>query len=221
MARASVAITRGLTVIAYAAWRLASCSSRAFGFCLDWLATNLEKGHRSTWNVVVKNSDNQPASVPGKRVEVGSAFDRNRAVLEWMMAMHDMPRAVTTLVVDVPVALPQKRLRFLCIEWQVWIDAGVDVHPVPIDMHRREFVHPAEVLLGNDRDVNWLTLPLSIGDQGGAASICHPPSRSDRMATAMPHHVLVVAFRADELQVARLQSIKRSMIWRLFGPRST
>ena len=47
-----------------------------------------------------------------------------------MMAMHDMPRAVTTLVVDVPVALPQKRLRILCIEWQVWIDAGVDVHPV-------------------------------------------------------------------------------------------
>ena len=91
----------------------------------------------------------------------------------------------------------------LCIEWQVWIDAGVDVHPVPIDMHRREFVHPAEVLLGNDRDVNWLTLPLSIGDQGGAASVFHPPSRPDRMATAMPHHVLVVAFEADELQVAR------------------
>ena len=137
-----------------------------------------------------------------------------------MMAMHDMPPAVTTLVVDVPVALPQS-LRILCIEWQVWIDAGVDVHPVPIDMHSREFVHPAEVLLGNDRDVNWLTLPLSIGDQGGAASVFHPPSRSNRMATAIPHHFLVVAFEADQLQVADIQSIKRSMIWRLFGPRST
>ena len=58
--------------------------------------------------------------------------------------MHDMPPAVTKLVVDVPVALPQKRLRILCIELQVWIDAGVDVYPVRIDIHRREFVHPAE-----------------------------------------------------------------------------
>ena len=104
-----------------------------------------------------------------------------------------MLRAVTTLVVDVPVALPQKRLLILCIEWQVWIDAGVDVHPVPIDMHRREFVHPAEVLLGNDRDVNWLTLPLSIGDQGGAASVFHPPLAlidGDSNATSCPRGCL-------------------------------
>ena len=64
-AHASVAITRGLTVIVM---QLASCSFPSLRFCLDWLATNLEKGHRSAWNVVVKNSDNQPASVPGKRV---------------------------------------------------------------------------------------------------------------------------------------------------------
>jgi hypothetical protein len=35
-----------------------------------------------------------------------------------MMAMYDMPHVVTTLVIDVPVAFPQKLLRILCIEWQ-------------------------------------------------------------------------------------------------------
>ena len=39
--------------------------------------------------------------------------------------MNDMPHVVTTLVIDVPVAFPQKLLRILCIEWQVRIDAGV------------------------------------------------------------------------------------------------
>jgi len=52
-----------------------------------------------------------------------------------MMAMYDMPHVVTTLVIDVPVAFPQKLLRILCIEWQVWIDAGMDVHSMPIDVH--------------------------------------------------------------------------------------
>jgi hypothetical protein len=51
------------------------------------------------------------------------------------MAMRDMPRVVTTPVIDVPVAFPQKPLRILCIEWQVWIDAGVDLHSMPIDVH--------------------------------------------------------------------------------------
>lgn len=36
--------------------------------CLNWLAANLEKRDWTAWNIIIENSDNQSASVPGKRV---------------------------------------------------------------------------------------------------------------------------------------------------------
>ena len=60
------------------------------------------------------------------------------------------------------------------------------------------------MLFRHDLHVDNLALLLSVGHQGGAAPVVHPPSRSDRLTAALPHDVFVVAFEADEFQVVRL-----------------
>src|SRR5215468_12329929 len=118
------------------------------------------------------------------------------------MPVHDMSRAVTALI-GALVDFPQQLLRILRGERQIRIDAGVHVDPMTVDVHQRELFDPVEVLLWHDLHVDDITKILSVGDQGGPATIIHPPSSLDRLTAALPHDVFVVALEADQFQVRR------------------
>jgi hypothetical protein len=109
----------------------------------------------------------------------------------------------------------------LCAERQIRIDAGVHVDPMPVDVHQRERLDPAEVLLRHDPHVDDVAIILSVGDQSGPATIIHPPSTLDWLTAALPRDVFVIALEADRFRSGDPQSISLSMTWRLFGPRST
>ena len=55
----------------------------------------------------------------------------------------------------------------------------------------------AEVLLRHDLHVDDVTIILSVGDQGGPATIVHPPSSLNWLTAALPHDVFVIALEAD------------------------
>jgi hypothetical protein len=72
-----------------------------------------------------------------------------------------------------------------------------------VDVHQRDLLDPAEVLLWHDLHVDNITIILSVGDQGGPATIIHPPSSLDWLTAAPPHDVFVIALEADQFQVGR------------------
>src|SRR5947209_2745986 len=74
---------------------------------------------------------------------------------------------------------------------------------MPVDVHQWEIFDPVEVLLWHNLHVDDVTIILSVGDQGGPATIIHPPSSLDRLTAALPHDVFVVALEADQFQVGR------------------
>src|SRR5262249_60066143 len=82
-------------------------------------------------------------------------------------------------------------------------DAGGHVAPRPADVQQRALLDPAEVLLRHDLHVDDVTVILSVGDQGGPATIIHPPSSLDWLMAALPHDVFVIALEADQFQVGR------------------
>src|SRR5205814_1095992 len=55
----------------------------------------------------------------------------------------------------------------------------VHVDPMPVDVHQRELLDPAEMLLRHDLHVDDVTIIRSVGDQGRPATIIHPPSSLD------------------------------------------
>src|SRR6516225_9274694 len=118
------------------------------------------------------------------------------------MPVHDMSRSVTALI-GALVDLPQQLVRILRGERQIRIDAGVHVDPMPVDVHQRELLNPAEMPLRHDLHVDDVTIILSVGDQGGPATIIHPPSSLDWLTAALPHDVFVIALEADQFQVGR------------------
>src|SRR6516165_6882142 len=74
---------------------------------------------------------------------------------------------------------------------------------MPVDVHQRERLDPAEVLLRHDLHVDDVTIILAVGDQGGPATIIHPPSSLDWPTAALPHDVFVIALEADQFQAGR------------------
>jgi hypothetical protein len=129
---------------------------------------NLEKGYRPAGDLIIEDADYQPAGIPSLCIEVCPTFYHDWTIPEMVMPVHDMSRSV-----------PQQLVRILRGERQIRIDAGVHVDPMPVDVHQRERLDPAEVLLRHDLHVDDVTIILSVGDQGGPAAIIHPPSSLD------------------------------------------
>src|SRR5215813_15340677 len=178
-----------------------SCSNSLL-FALDGLAMNLEKGHRPAGDLIIEDADYQPAGIPSLCIKVCPTFHRDWTIPELVMPVHDMSRSMTALI-GALVDLPQQLVRILRGERQIRIDAGVHVDPMPVDVHQRERLDPAEVLLRHDLHVDDVTIILSVGDQGGPATIIHPPSSLDWLTAALPHDVFVIALEADQFQVER------------------
>ena len=169
---------------------------------LDGLAMNLEKGYRPAGDFIIEDADYQPAGIPSLCIEVCPTFYRDWTIPELVMPVHDMSRSVTALIGTL-VDLPQQLVRILRGERQIRIDAGVHVDPMPVNVHQRERLDPAKLLLRHDLHVDDVTIILSVGDQGGPATIIHPPSSLDWLTAALPHDVFVIALEADQFQVGR------------------
>src|SRR6516162_4131797 len=178
-----------------------SCSDSLL-FALDGLAMNLEKGYRPAGDLIIEDADYQPAGIPSLCIEVCPTFYRDWTIPELVMPVHDMSRSVTALIGTL-VDLPQQLVRILRGERQIRIDAGVHVDPMPVNVHQRERLDPAKLLLRHDLHVDDVTIILSVGDQGGPATIIHPSSSLDWLTAALPHDVFVIALEADQFQVGR------------------
>src|SRR5262249_6270321 len=123
-----------------------------FFFALDGLATNLEKGYRPAGDLIIEDADYQPAGIPSLRIEVCPTFYRDWNIPELVMPVHDMSCSMTALIGTL-VDLPQQLVLVLRGERQIRIDAGVHVDPMPVDVHQRELLDPAEMLLRHDLHV--------------------------------------------------------------------
>ena len=86
---------------------------------------NLEMGYRPAGDLIIEDADHQPAG-----------FYRDWTVPELVMPVHDMSRSMTALI-GALVDPPQQLVRILRGERQIWIDAGVHVDPMPVDVHQR------------------------------------------------------------------------------------
>src|SRR5258707_1676227 len=173
-----------------------------FLFALDGLAANLEKGYRPAGDLIIEDADYQPAGIPSLCIEVCPTFYRDWTIPELVMPVHDMSRSMTALI-GALVDLPQQLCPHLRGERQMRIDAGVHVDPMLVDVHQRKRLDPAEVLFRHDLHVDDVTIILSVGDQGGPATIIHPPSSLDWLTSEPPHNVFVIALEADQFQVGR------------------
>src|SRR5262249_60648340 len=109
-------------------------------------------------------ADSQPAGIPSLCIKVCPTFYRDWTIPELVMPVHDMSRSVTALI-GALVDFPQQLVRILRGERQIRIDAGVHVDPMPVEVHQRERLDPAEVLLRHDLHVDDVTIILSVGDQ--------------------------------------------------------
>ena len=117
-----------------------SCSNSLL-FALDGLAMNLEKGYRPAGDLIIEDADHQPAG-----------FYRDWTVPELVMPVHDMSRSMTARI-GALVNLPQQLVQILLGERQIRIHAGVHEDPMSVDVHQRELLDPAEVLLWHDLHV--------------------------------------------------------------------
>src|SRR5262249_32886625 len=162
----------------------------------------LEKGYRPAGDLIIEDADYQPAGIPSLCIEVCPTFYRDWTIPELVMPVHDMSRSMTALI-GALVDLPQQLVRILRGERQIRIDAGVHVDPMPVDVHQRERLDPAEGLLRHDLHVDDVTIILAVGDQRGPATIIHQPSSLDWLTAALPHDVFVIALEADQFQVGR------------------
>ena len=113
---------------------------------------NLEKGYRPAGDLIIEDADYQPAGIPSLRIEVCPTCYRDWTIPELVMPVHDMSRSMTARI-GALVNLPQQLVQILLGERQIRIHAGVHEDPMSVDVHQRELLDPAEVLLWHDLHV--------------------------------------------------------------------
>src|SRR5437763_15130994 len=91
------------------------------------------KIHRAAPSFIVENPDHQSTGFPGQRIEVGTAFVKQRSIGDVVMAM-DHVKLADPLRKSVGIALAQQGRFALPIEGNLGIDAGVDVDAMRLDI---------------------------------------------------------------------------------------
>src|ERR1700722_266810 len=77
---------------------------------------------RPARSVVVENADRQSSRSPGKRVQIGPPFVKQRAVGLIIMAMDNVEIA-KAVGISLGIALPQQRLLPLAVQSNIGVDA--------------------------------------------------------------------------------------------------
>ena len=110
------------------------------------------KIHRSAGSFVLENPDHQSSGFPSKRIEVGTAFVKQRPIGEVVMAM-DHVKFAKALRKSVRIALTQEGGFALPVQGNFGIDAGMYVDAMLVDIDQLQPIEPCDMSL---RHVGWL-----------------------------------------------------------------
>src|ERR1700716_3264009 len=155
-------------------------------------APDHDKIDGATRPVILEDPDRQPSGPPGKRVQVGAAFAQQRPVGIIIMAVNDVEVTEATRK-SLRIALPQQGRLALPIQRNVWIDAGVNIEAMSVDIHQPQLIEPGDVGLRHGGGV------AAIGGQRRIAALAYPPSHLGGISQRLHHHGVVVAFQRNQI----------------------
>lgn len=114
-----------------------------------------------------------------------------------MMSVYDVTSSVTSTIL-LRVSLPEKRLFALLIQWNVWIDCGVNKYAMAIDVHEIEVSDPFEMRVRNNAWIRSLARVLTVRNESLIAPVPNPPVQLCETIAGLPHHCFVVALQTNQ-----------------------
>src|SRR5438067_3780064 len=149
------------------------------------------KIHRAARSFIVENPDHQPTGFPGQRIEVGTAFVKQRSIGEVVMTMDHVEFAEPVRK-SVGIALAQQGRFALPLQGNFGIDAGMDVDALLVDIDQPQPIEPGDMSL---RHVGWVA---TVGSQGSVTALLDPGSHFRSIPQCLDHHDIVVALERDQ-----------------------